>query len=126
MTAKGGFGNRKSGLEALAYAIRSKWTAKDVNVKVIALWTNGTAREMGMSLPAYPAKMAASFEELTRWWEAQGRDIHLILFAPAEGAWHTITERWNNVLLYPSAAGEGLDDATEKDMAGCIGFDYDS
>lgn len=111
---RGGFGDRKSGYEALAYAMRSSWSKTDGRRRqIIALWSNGSPRELGLSLPNYPVKMAHSFEELSRWWEEMDRRAkRLVLYAPNVNGWRLIPENWDNTIHYLSIAGVDLDDNT--------------
>ena len=58
--------------------------------------------------------MPATFNDLTDWWDGQGKmetaAKRLILFAPDAASWTDIATYWNNVIHYPSIAGEGLSD----------------
>lgn len=90
--AEGGGDDPEDGLEALAYAIRSKWNTEEGNKKrhVIVLWTDAGAHELGFgrnpengkylvgrmmsaeqlneNAKKYPVKMAKDFNELSEWW----------------------------------------------------------
>ena len=44
----------------------------------------------------------------------------LVLFAPADGVWSTITEHWENVVHMPSQAGVGLKDYEWNDIMSII------
>ncbi len=117
----------EDGLEALGYAIRSKWTPASNNKRrqIIVVWTDDGTHEIGYakSAPNYPAKMAASFAELTQWWGfGQYRGFmdneakRLLIYAPAKDHWTTIAETWDNTLLFESQAGNGLDKLTYEEI----------
>ena len=120
LVATGGGDDPEDGFEALAYAMRSDWNAAGVKRRqVIVLWTDDDAHPLGFGSksPAYPKGMAKDMRELTAWW---GNSIEkgymdqdakrLILFAPNLSGWKTIVDQWDNVLHYPSEAGNGLRD----------------
>ena len=124
----GGGDNPEDGLEALGYAIRSKWIPVVANHRcrhIIMLWTDEGTHDIGYakSAPNYPAGMAASFDELTRWWgigQYQGfmdNDAkRLVIFAPAKEYWTTIADTWHNTLMFESQAGKGLDELTYSEI----------
>lgn len=93
----GGGDAPEDGLEALGYAIKSKWNAQQGNKRrqIIVVWTDDGTHELGFGgdprnidiypdirrvnkhtkeytekwiLENYPSKMAKSFAELTQWW----------------------------------------------------------
>lgn len=116
--ADGGGDDPEDGLEALGYAIKSNWNTEGIKKRqVIVVWTDASTHELGFgkSAPNYPSKMAKTFSELTAWWgDRQNRGFidqnakRLLLFAPNEPAWSTISDTWDNVIHFPSVAGEGL------------------
>ena len=123
LTAFGGIGDRVDGLEALAYAMRSRWTPIAENTirrQLIVVWTDSGTHEIGYGASAsgYPVdKMAKSFEELSLWWPNKNQlpetlldfcSSRLILFAPDEPYWSTIYNYWDNVVHFTSSAGCGL------------------
>lgn len=128
----GGGDNPEDGLEALGYAIKSKWTPEAANHKrrqIIVVWTDDGTHEIGYakSAPNYPAKMAASFAELTQWWGfGQYRGFmdneakRLLIYAPAKEYWTTIADTWDNTLLFESQAGNGLDKLTYDEILDAI------
>ena len=72
---RGGGDDPEDSLEALGYAIKSKWTqGGDKRRHVIVLWTDDVPHELGFgrAAPNYPTKMAKNFDELTEWWGAAG------------------------------------------------------
>ncbi len=116
--AFGGGDDPEDGLEALGYAIKSKWDTEGMKKRqVIVVWTDATTHELGFgkSMPNYPKGMAKDFNELTAWWgDRQNSGFinqnakRLLLFAPDGPYWNTISDTWDNVIHFPSIAGEGL------------------
>lgn len=123
--AFGGGDDPEDGLEALGYAIKSDWNTEGMKKRqVIIVWTDATTHELGFGsrMPNYPEGMAKTFDELTHWWgDVQNRGFidqrakRLLLFAPDGPHWNTISDTWDNVIHFPSAAGRGLGE-----------FDYDA
>ena len=127
----GGGDAPEDGLEALAYAIRSDWDrSKDAKHRqVIVLWSDSEPHALGhgMGTPRYPNGMAKSLRELTAWWgdplthgycNQEGK--RLLMFVPDSGSWHVISEQWDNVILYPSVAGGGLNEYNYGGILDCI------
>ena len=116
--AFGGGDDPEDGLEALAYAIKSDWDTEGMKKRhVIVVWTDASTHELGFGSaePNYPKNMAANFNELTAWWgDCQNKGFinqsakRLLLFAPNEPYWTTISDNWDNVIHFPSKAGKGL------------------
>ena len=116
--AKGGGDKPEDGLEALAYAMRSDWTREgDRRRHIIAVWTDDGTHDLGFSAkaPNYPKAMAKDFDELTEWWGDAGQSgvmdanaKRLLVFAPEKPSWTTIESYWDNVVFFPSIAGQGL------------------
>lgn len=116
--AFGGGDDPEDGLEALGYAIKSAWNTEGIKKRqVIVVWTDAPTHNLGIGKAAsnYPTKMAKDFSELTKWWgdsENQGfinqSAKRLLLFAPDAPHWNTISDTWDNVIHFPSIAGEGL------------------
>ena len=127
----GGGDEEEDGLEALAYAIRSKWSTKGSKDRhIIVLWTDAAPHNLGFakSYYGYPKGMAKNMDELTQWWgdkydpgymPEQGAK-RLILFAPNKGGWKTIADNWDNVVHFPSNAGDGLKDVDYQTILSCI------
>lgn len=121
---KGGGDEPEDGLEALAYAIKSKWFHEESEqaglVKkrhVIVVWTDASTHELGYGSgePNYPKNMAKDMGELTAWWgDEQNPGFmdqyakRLVLFTPDEPGWSFISKNWDKTIFYPSIAGEGL------------------
>ncbi|MBR0381356.1 MAG: VWA domain-containing protein [Eubacterium sp.] len=120
ITAKGGGDDPEDGLEALAFAMRSKWNRETMKKRhVIVVWSDDGTHQLGFGKEAsnYPSKMASDFDELTKWWgsrQTQGlmdeSAKRLLLFTPSKDSWTTIRDNWNNVIQYESEAGAGLKD----------------
>lgn len=120
LRATGGGDVPEDGLEALAYAMKTKWTTEGMKTRqIIAVWTDAPTHEIGhgSASPNYPKSLPKSFEELTEWWgygqtpgymDANAK--RLVLFAPDEAYWSTITDSWDNVVHFPSKGGEGLEE----------------
>lgn len=123
----GSFAGRESALEALGYAISSDWsTDGDKRSYHILLWTDAPAQPLGHGFSAsnYPSNMARDFSMLTDWWcgdEKTGKMNHgrrlLSLLTPDVEPWNLIADWWDNVVLFPSQAGEGL---TEEDYQAIV------
>jgi len=129
--AEGGGDDPEDGLEALAYAIRSKWNKDGVKKRqIIVVWSDAPTHELGYGKVStgYPQKMAADFDELTRWWG--GREMpseyidndakRLVLFTPEAQSWTNIVNTWNNVYHIPTAEGEGLKEQGYEQMIDTI------
>ena len=129
--AKGGGDDEEDGLEALAYAMKSKWnTDAQKRRHVIVVWSDDGTHDLGFGKSAanYPSNMAADFDELTRWWGSKSSPgvmdesaKRLIIFAPNKASWNTITDNWNNVIQYESDAGEGLEQCDYDQILSAIG-----
>lgn len=129
--AFGGGDDPEDGMEALAYAMVSDWNQEGFKKRhVIALWTDAAAHRIGYGdqAPAYPADMPKSFAELSTWWGAPGEPgaimdqsaKRLLLFAPDDPSWNQVTENWDNVLHYPVALGEHLQELSYQIMINSI------
>lgn len=116
--ADGGGDDEEDGLEALAYAMKSKWNNEGDKLRhIIIVWSDdGTHRlGFGASSPNYPRKMARDFDELTEWWgDGAQQGImnrsakRLLIYAPDKKYWSTISDSWDQVIHFPSEAGKGL------------------
>ncbi len=128
--AFGGGDDPEDGLEALAYAIKSDWnTGGTKRRQVIVVWTDANTHPIGYGInqPNYPQGMARDFSELTAWWgDAQNPGVieqkakRLVLFAPEEPFWTTITDTWDNVIHFTSKAGKGLEEYGYSQILDCI------
>ena len=53
--------------------------------------------------------MPADLSELGDWWDdIPTKSKRLVLFTPDEPGWSHIAANWDNVVSYPSVAGNGL------------------
>lgn len=119
--AEGGGDEPESGLEALAVALLSPWErGLDRRRHVVVLFTDASAHPLeaaaGRYVPGYPTAIANTFDGLTDVWDdPQGVVVEfaakrLLMFAPDVYPWNIISTNWDNVLHYPSPAGQGLND----------------
>jgi len=118
LRAEGGGDDPEDGLEALAYAIKSKWDTEGMKRRqVIVVWTDAATHPLGYGKTSgyYPNGMAADMKELSSWWGGpqQGGIMdsnakRLLLFAPDAPEWNVIAQNWDNVLHFQSEAGKGL------------------
>lgn len=110
--ADGGGDIPEDGLEALAYAIKSKWSETGAKRRqVIVVWTDAAAHDLGFGKTSefYPNGMPENLSELTDWWDEMKLSYkRLVLFAPDENGWNYISRNWDNVVHVPSVAGNGL------------------
>ena len=131
VTPKGGGDDPEDALEALAYAIRSDWyeTSSAMKRQIIVMWTDAAPHPLGYGKAAanYPGGMPSSLAELSGWWgtkEVPGymdnRAKRLLLYAPEDPTWNTITNSWNNSIYFPSEAGEGLEEFEYKQIIDVI------
>lgn len=125
--AEGGGDEPEDALEALAYAIKSKWDTSGMKSRhIIALYTDSCAHNLGYgkSSPKYPSGMAQNMSELTDWWDnpafIKQSAKRLLLFAPDTEEWNYISEYWANVIHYPSQAGEGLSEMDFNEILSVI------
>lgn len=122
--ADGGGDIPEDGLEALAYAIRSKWTTEGTKKRqVIVVWTDAGTHDIGhgSSSPHYPKGMPKSFSELNDWWDdMNGNAKRLVLFAPDENGWSYISQNWDNTVHIPSVAGNGLAEKSYAEILNAI------
>ena len=127
--ADGGGDDPEDGLEALAYAIRSQWSNQGVKRRqVIVVWTDDATHDLGYgaAAPNYPKKMAKDFSELTAWWGDKNGGYmdysakRLVLYAPEMKSWNLISNSWDNVLHFPSKAGQGLTEVSYEQIINTI------
>ena len=99
-------GNTVSGgsntLEALAYALASKWSKNDtLKRQIIVLWTNTPTVPIGFykQLPNYPKGMPSDIQSLEQWWakKIDQNGKRLVIFGPEDnGNVLTALSKWNN------------------------------
>ena len=131
LEAKGGGDDPEDGLEALAYAIKSKWDVDAMKKRqVIVVWTDAATHPLGFGAksPCYPNGMAKDIRELTAWWSGGAQQEgfvdnnakRLLLFAPDAPDWNVISQNWDNVLHFPSEAGNGLENLEYEEIINVI------
>jgi hypothetical protein len=128
----GGGDEPESGLEALSVAIDSDWErGMGVRRHVIVVFTDASAHPLGG--PAridakYPPGIPETFDQLSERWGHPGgqtsvmeyRAKRLLLFAPDISPWNTMADEWNNVIFFPSQAGNGLSEFELKEVLDAI------
>jgi hypothetical protein len=125
--ADGGGDAPENGLEALALAIQSPWEEiQDFARKrhIIVLFTDTSTHDL-TKVPKpkhYPTDIPQTFELLTNAWHAQLSDNskRLLLFAPEMEPWTLIQQVWNNVIFFPSQAGQGLEEFEMDEILNAI------
>ena len=120
ITAMGGGDIPEDGLEALAYAMESNWTTAGTDQRrVIVVWTDAGTHELGFGARSkyYPKGMPANLSEMGDWWdELPKKSKRLVLYAPDEPGWSYISANWDNIVHYPSVAGNGLAECDDSDI----------
>ncbi len=113
--AEGGGDIPEDGLEALAYAIKSRWNTEGSKKRqVIVVWTDAGTHPLGFGKTSgyYPNGMPGSLGELSDWWDDPAlmgqSEKRLVLFAPDVDNWKYISDNWNLTWHIPSALGNGL------------------
>lgn len=125
--ADGGGDVPEDGLEALAYAIKSKWTTEGAKKRqVIVVWTDADTHALGHGSKSrfYPKGMPDDLGELSDWWDdpalMKQNEKRLVLFAPDEGNWSYISDNWNLTWHIPSVAGNGLAEQSYSEILDLI------
>lgn len=126
ISAMGGGDIPEDGLEALAYAIRSDWTTEGAKKRqVIVVWTDAGTHPLRFSSAAanYPNGMPRDMAELSDWWDEYMHPNYkrLVIFAPDEEGWSYISQNWDNVVHFPSVAGNGLAERSYSDILNVLG-----
>ena len=124
--AMGGGDIPEDGLEALAYAIRSDWTTQGAKKRqVIVVWTDAGTHPLqyGRRSADYPKGMPQNMAELSDWWDEYMNPNYkrLVIFAPDEEGWSYISKNWDNVVHFPSVAGNGLAERSYSDILNVLG-----
>jgi hypothetical protein len=129
LTPSGGGDEPENGLEALAMAINSDWTAGgDRRRHVVVVWSDASTHPLGVGKESsiYPQDMPANFDELTDWWEDEQSGKmrksakRLVIFAPDASAWTEIGMNWSNTIHHPAKAGAGLEDVDYETILSTI------
>lgn len=126
ISAMGGGDIPEDGLEALAYAIRSNWTTQGSKKRqVIVVWTDAGTHPLqyGNRCVNYPNGMPQNMAELSDWWDEYMNPNYkrLVIFAPDEEGWSYISQNWDNVVHFPSVAGNGLAERSYSDILNVLG-----
>lgn len=118
---KGGGDLPENALEAIALALKSKWTTGGNKRRhAILVFTDAAALPLGerAACSGYPAGMPADLAELGAWWEGTEQTLdstyqpkagRLVAFAPNAYPWTDI-QAWNRYWPAFSQAGNGLSD----------------
>nr|MBQ4456151.1 VWA domain-containing protein [Clostridia bacterium] len=121
----GGGDDPEDGLEALAYAIKSEWTTGgDKRRHVIVVWTDTSTHKLGFGKesPYYPKGMAKDFNELTSWWDQMNkRSKRLLIYAPDEEYWKTISDCWENTIHVLTEMDNGLEEYEYDEILNTLG-----
>lgn len=127
---EGGGDDPEDGFEALAYAIKSDWSAGAAKKRhVIVVWSDDGTHELGFGKKAanYPKGMPKDFNELTEWWGSRRSPgfmdenaKRLLIFAPDKPGWSMIRDNWNNVIHVETEAGVGLQDCEYSEILDVI------
>lgn len=125
--ASGGGDIPEDGLEALSYAIKSKWTTEGAKKRqVIVVWTDAGTHALGFGSKSkyYPKGMPADLGELSDWWDdpalMKQNEKRLVLFAPDVDNWKYISDNWNLTWHIPSALGNGLAEKNYSEILSLI------
>lgn len=121
ISADGGGDEPESGLEAVALALRSEWANRAPKRRhLVVVFTDASSHPIehnaGRLPAAYADQIPSTMGELIDLWDgAQTSQLsragrRLVLFAPEATPWPDIQEDWEQVLHFPSQAGEGLAD----------------
>jgi len=130
LRAEGGGDDPEDGLEALAYAMKSNWDKEGMKRRqVIVVWTDAATHPLGFGRSSgyYPNGMANDIRELSAWWGGAQQTGYmdnnakrLLLFAPDAPDWNIISQNWDNVLHFPSEAGNGLENLEYEEIINTI------
>lgn len=130
LTAEGGGDEPEDGLEALAYAIKSKWDEDGTKKRqVIVVWSDAPTHHIGYGKDSgyYPKGMPEDIKELSSWWSGvqncsfiDNNAKRLLLFVPEAPDWNVISQNWDNVLHFPSEAGNGLKNLEYEEIINTI------
>lgn len=110
--AEGGGDIPEDGLEALAFAMKSKWTTQGMRKRqVIVVWTDAGTHELGFGKRSkyYPDGMPSNLMELEDWWMGMNNYAkRLVMFAPNSNYWNYISDNFNNAWLIPTEENKGM------------------
>jgi len=116
----GGGDAPESGLDALAYALRSDWVrALDRRRHIVVMFTDAPSHPLGHAShhPQYPSGIATNLDDLFDEWNGDGQAggmepsaKRLLLFAPDGDPWSSLGTHLEYAIHYPSQAGHGIAD----------------
>ncbi len=118
--ACGGGDGPENALEAIALALKSKWTTSGAKRRhVILVFSDAPALALGerTECPNYPKNLPNTLAELGSWWEGTDQEFissyskkagRLVAFVPAAEPWKEL-QTWNRYWPAFSPAGTGLD-----------------
>ncbi len=119
--ALGGGDTAENALEAIALALKSRWTTSGSKRRhAILVFTDAPALPLGerADSPRYPAGMPRTIAQLGSWWEGtdqalgstyQPRAGRFVAFVPNTEPWNQM-QAWNRYWPAFSPAGTGLED----------------
>ena len=115
----------ENGLEALALAMQSDWNKTGEKRRhIIVVYSDAPTHPLEKISEYKPEGMPSNFNELTDWWDGQGKmegpAKRLILFTPDAESWTDIATYWEQVIHFPSQAGDGLSDVDYKTILSAI------
>lgn len=121
---RGGGDEPESGAEALALAIRSPWELSlDNRRHVIVVCTDASAHPIRTHPMTDGDDLPKSLTELGELWgdaatdgEMDYKAKRLILFTPDATPWNEISETWENCIVFPAKAGEGLKESEQQEI----------
>lgn len=120
LSAVGGGDEPESALDALSIALASDWTAEcDRQRHIVVLWTDATSKPLSGGKPdTVPPQLkdqiASNLDDLSDSWnEPQSGSLRanarrLLVYGPDCTDWNMLSEGWDEVMHFPSRAGDGL------------------
>jgi len=131
LQADGGGDEPESALDALSIAFNSDWTANCMRQRhIVVLWTDATSKPpSGGAKGSVPdqlkGQMVDSLDRLSDLWnDPQSGALkplakRMILFAPDCKDWNDLSD-WDEVIHYPSRAGNGLKEVDYNAIIGVL------
>lgn len=107
LSANGGGDAPEIAYDALGLAINSAWLNESDVHQVIILWTDAPSHPLTSAVPG-----PASFQQMTSDWDTKMNSYgkRLILFAPEDPSWSSITDSWDKTVRHDVGLGSGLSD----------------
>lgn len=121
ITALGGGDLPESAMEALAIAMNSEWANASTKKRhLVVVFTDASAHPIESNVGKVPreweSQIPSTMDELTDLWHgSQVSKIspearRMVLFAPDTTPWTDLDADWDEIIHFPSRAGEGLAD----------------